>query len=300
MLARVRHLLELIRCSHTVFALPFALLSGLMAWTHRAGMADGSAPPRQWQWRELAGIVLCMVFARSVAMAFNRIADRRLDAANPRTRRRHLPAGILSLGSVVAFTIVCAAGFVTSTLLFLPENPWPLRLSVPVLVFLCGYSFAKRFTWLAHFWLGAALMLAPICTWIALVGFDSIAPAVLLGAAVLFWVAGFDIIYACQDAEVDCTQGLFSIPARFGVRGALRLAALCHLGTLLALFAIPSIFPPFGWLYYAGMIAVAALLAYEHSLVRSDDLTRINQAFFQVNAVISIGVLMLGALDLWL
>lgn len=300
MLARVRHLLELIRFSHTVFALPFALLSGLMAWTYRAGMADGSAPPRQWQWRELAGIVLCMVFARSVAMAFNRIADRRLDAANPRTRRRHLPAGILSLGSVVAFTIVCAAGFVASTLLFLPENPWPLRLSVPVLVFLCGYSFAKRFTWLAHFWLGAALMLAPICTWIALVGFDSIAPAVLLGAAVLFWVAGFDIIYACQDAEVDCTQGLFSIPARFGVRGALRLAALCHLGTLLALFAIPSIFPPFGWLYYAGMIAVAALLAYEHSLVRSDDLTRINQAFFQVNAVISIGVLMLGALDLWL
>jgi 4-hydroxybenzoate polyprenyltransferase len=296
----VRHLLELIRFSHTVFALPFALLSALMAWTYRAGLADGSVPPRPWQWRELAGIVLCMVFARSMAMAFNRIADRRLDAANPRTRGRHLPAGILGLGSVVAFTLICAAGFVASTLLFLPENPWPLRLSVPVLVFLCGYSFAKRFTWLAHFWLGAALMLAPICAWIALVGFDGIAPAVLLGAAVLLWVAGFDIIYACQDAEVDRAHGLFSIPARFGVRGALRLAAVSHLGAILALLALPLVFPPLGWIFYTGITVVAALLIYEHSLVRPDDLTRVNQAFFQVNAVISIGVLLLSALDLWL
>ncbi len=297
---RLRHLLELIRFSHTVFALPFALLAGLMAWKYRDGMADGSVPPRPWQWRELAGILLCMVFARSVAMAFNRIADRRLDAANPRTRGRHLPAGILSLGSVVAFTLVCAAGFVASTLLFLPENRWPLRLSVPVLLFLCGYSFAKRFTWLAHFWLGAALMLAPICAWIALVGFDGIWPAVLLGAAVLLWVAGFDIIYACQDAEVDCVQGLFSIPARFGVGGALRLAAATHLGAVIALSALPLVFPPLGWIYYAGIAAVAVLLVYEHWLVRADDLTRVNQAFFQVNAIISIGVLLLGAVDLWL
>src|SRR5437899_372699 len=125
---RLRHLLELIRFSHTVFALPFALLAGLMAWKYRAGMTNDDGRP--WQWRELAGILLCMVFARSVAMAFNRIADRRLDAANPRTRGRHLPAGILSLASVVVFTLFCAAGFVASTLLFLPENPWPLRLSM--------------------------------------------------------------------------------------------------------------------------------------------------------------------------
>jgi 4-hydroxybenzoate polyprenyltransferase len=298
--ARVRHLLELIRFSHTVFALPFALLAALMAWKYRAGLADDALPRRPWQWRELAGILLCMVLARSVAMAFNRIADRRLDAANPRTRGRHLPAGIVSLASVVTFTVLCAAGFVASTLLFLPENSWPLRLSAPVLLFLCGYSFAKRFTWLAHFWLGAALMLAPICAWIALVGFDGIAPAVLLGAAVLLWVAGFDIIYACQDTEVDRSQGLFSIPARFGVQGALRLAAACHLGTLIALFALPTLFPALGWIYYTGIAAVAALLIYEHSLVRPDDLRRVNQAFFQVNAVISIGLCALGAVDLWL
>jgi 4-hydroxybenzoate polyprenyltransferase len=309
MLARVRHLLELIRFSHTVFALPFALLAGLMAWKYRAGMVDDAIAndaiasnivPRPWQWRELAGILLCMVFARGVAMAFNRIADRRLDAANPRTRGRHLPAGILGLGSVALFTLLCAAGFVASTLCFWPENPWPLRLAGPVLLFLCGYSFAKRFTWLAHFWLGAALMLAPICAWIALVGFDGIWPAVLLGVAVLLWVSGFDMIYACQDAAVDRTQGLFSIPARFGVRGALRLAAASHLGAVLALLALPLVFPPLGWIYCCGILAVGALLIYEHSLVRPDDLTRVNQAFFQVNAVISIGVLLLGALDLWL
>jgi 4-hydroxybenzoate polyprenyltransferase len=297
---RLRHLLELIRFSHTVFALPFALLAALMAWADRAGMVDDAVTPRPWQWRELAGILLCMVFARSVAMAFNRIADRRLDAANPRTRGRHLPAGILSLSSVIAFTLLCAAGFVASTLLFLPENPWPLRLSAPVLVFLCGYSYAKRFTWLAHFWLGTALMLAPICAWIAIAGFEGIWPAVLLGVAVLLWVSGFDIIYACQDTEVDRKQGLFSVPARFGVAGALRLAALCHAAALVALFCLPLLFPPLGWIYYTGIAAVAALLIYEHSLVRPDDLTRVNQAFFHVNAVISIGLLLLGALDLWL
>lgn len=245
MLTRTRHFLELIRFSHTVFALPFALLAALMAWSYRAGLE----PPRPWQGRELAGIVLCMVFGRTVAMAFNRIADRRLDAANPRTAGRHLPSGTLSLASVTAFTAVCAAGFVASTLLFLPENPWPLRLSMPVLLFLCGYSFSKRFTWLAHFWLGAALMLAPICAWIALVGFEGIAPAILLGAAVLLWVAGFDIIYACQDAEVDRREKLHSVPARFGIRRALWLAAACHCGTMLALFFLPVLFPALGWLY---------------------------------------------------
>jgi 4-hydroxybenzoate polyprenyltransferase len=168
-----------------------------------------------------------------------------------------------------------------------------------VLLFVCGYSFAKRFTWLAHFWLGAALMLAPICAWIALAGFDGIWPAVLLGVAVLLWVAGFDMIYACQDTEVDRAQGLFSISARFGVRGALRLAAVCHLGAVLALLVLPLIFPALSWIYHSGILAVAALLTYEHSLVRPDDLTRVNQAFFQVNAVISIGVLVLGAVDLW-
>jgi 4-hydroxybenzoate polyprenyltransferase len=287
MFQSIRHLLEMIRFSHTVFALPFALLAAIMAWMVR------TAP---WQWRELAGIVLCMVFARSAAMAFNRLADRKLDALNPRTQGRHLPAGILSVAGVTAFAFVCAIGFVASTLLFLP-NRWPIYLSLPVLAFLLGYSLTKRFTALAHFWLGAALMLAPIAAWIAIRG-EIAWPPVLLGGAVLLWVAGFDIIYACQDAEVDRRERLHSVPARLGVKRALRLASLCHLGTVLLLFALPLTYPLLGSIFRVGIAAVAALLVYEHSLVRPDDLARVNRAFFHVNAVISIGLLAVGALDL--
>ena len=293
MLSRIKHLLELIRFSHTVFALPFALLAGVMAWA-APGMVHDAAP----KWRQLLGILLCMVFARSAAMAFNRYADRRLDALNPRTRNRHIPAGLLSAGSVAVFAAVCSAAFVAATLLFLP-NRWPLLLSVPVLLFLCGYSFTKRFTMLAHFWLGAALMLSPIAAWIALRG-ELDWPPVVLGAAVLFWVAGFDIIYACQDVETDVRQGLHSVPARLGVVNALRLAALCHAGTVGLLLALPLVYPQLGWIYLGGILGVAALLAYEHSLVRPDDLARINVAFFHVNAVISIGLFLLGTADLLL
>jgi 4-hydroxybenzoate polyprenyltransferase len=238
-----------------------------------------------------------MVTDRSAAMAFNRIADRKLDAGNPRTQGRHIPAGVLSVGSVALFTAICAAGFVASTLLFLP-NRLPLYLSAPVLAFLLGYSFAKRWTILAHFWLGAALMLAPVATWIALLG--GVAwPPVVLGGAVLLWVAGFDIIYACQDVEADRRQGLYSIPATVGVPWALRLAAVCHLGTIVLLAWLPVVYPLLGWIYGAGIAAVAVLLVYEHWLVRPDDLTRVNVAFFQVNAVISLGLLAVGAADLW-
>ena len=202
--AQVRRFLELIRFSHTIFALPFVLLSAVLAWR-----------TVEFRVRDLAGILLCMVFARSASMAFNRIADRRIDAENPRTAGRHLPAGLLSLRVVAIFTVVCAAGFVASTLLFLPTR-LPLVLSVPVLVFLCGYSFAKRFTVLSHYWLGAALMFSPIAAWIALAG-DVAWPPVLLGLAVFFWVGGFDILYACQDVDFDRSHRLSSVPARFGV-----------------------------------------------------------------------------------
>lgn|SRR5487761_193974 len=286
---RLPLMLEMVRFSHTVFALPFALLAAVMAW--RAGSVV-------WRWQDLAGVVLCMVFARSTAMAFNRLADRELDAANPRTKLRHLPAGLLSVASVTTFAVACAAAFVASTLLFLP-NRWPLYLSLPVLIFLCGYSFTKRFTSLAHFWLGAALGLAPIAAWIAVRG-DVAWPPVVLGAAVMFWVAGFDIIYACQDVDYDTQVGLRSVPARLGVARALRIAALCHLGTVLALFALPYVYPELGWIYTAGIIAVALLLAYEHRLVRPDDLTRVNVAFFHVNAVVSIGLFLVGTADLFL
>src|SRR3954454_9918054 len=188
---KLRDLLGLVRFSHTLFALPFALL----------GAALAARGPDGWhgRWRDWLGILLCMATARSAAMAFNRLVDRRIDALNPRTATRHIPSGQLSAASVLVFWAVCSAGFVASTLLFLP-NRWPLMLSVPVLAWLCGYSFAKRFTSLAHVWLGSALMLAPIAAWVALRG-DLRWPPVWLGLAVLFWVSGFDVIYACQDVE---------------------------------------------------------------------------------------------------
>lgn len=289
----VRQLLEMIRFSHTLFALPFALLSAVMAWA----MNRRDDPPIPFRWQELAGILACMVCARSAAMAFNRLADRRLDALNPRTRLRHLPSGAISVAGVAWFTAFAGAGFVASTLLFFPQNPLPLYCSVPVLIFLFAYSFAKRFTVLAHFWLGAALMLAPLAAWVAIRGELAWSP-VVLGGAVLLWVAGFDMIYACQDVAFDHQMRLRSVPARFGVAAALRLAALCHLGMLVLLFVLPLAYPYFGRVYYAGVIAIAVLLAYEHWIVRPDDLSRVNQAFFHVNAVVSIGLFLIGCVDL--
>ena len=301
MLRTIRHLLEMIRFSHTLFALPFALLAAVMAWT--TPTPAGSSPTFRWQ--HLLGILLCMVAARSAAMAFNRLADRRIDAQNPRTKSRHIPAGLLSVGSVVLFTLASSAVFIAGTLLFLP-NWLPLALAIPVLLFLLGYSYTKRFTALAHFWLGAALMLAPVCVWIALRGEIllkaplDILPALILGAAVLAWVSGFDIIYACQDADFDRQARLKSVPATLGVLGALRLAAACHLATLLLLAALPWVCPQvqLGWIYGLGVAAVSVLLTYEHALVRPDDLTRVNVAFFNVNAVISIGLFVVGTVDL--
>jgi 4-hydroxybenzoate polyprenyltransferase len=281
--AQVRRFLELIRFSHTIFALPFALFSAVLAWR-----------TVEFRWRDLAGILLCMVFARSASMAFNRIADRHIDAQNPRTSGRHLPAGLLSLRVVVLFTVICAAAFIASTLFFLP-NRLPLFLSVPVLAFLCGYSYAKRWTSLAHYWLGAALMLAPIAAWIAIAG--NIAwPPVLLGLAVFFWVGGFDIIYACQDVDFDRSHRLSSVPARFGVARALRIAAFSHLLTVACLLGLWWS-AQLGSLFLGSVISVGLLLAYEHWLVRPDDLTRVNVAFFNVNAVISLGLFLVGLVD---
>ena len=300
MLTKIRHILEMIRFSHTLFALPFALLSAVMAWT----LGARSEPPVAWRWQELLGIVMCMVAARSAAMAFNRVADWRIDAQNPRTSRRHIPAGAISVGSVAMFALASSAVFVAATLLFLP-NRLPVYLTLPVLAFLLGYSYTKRFTAAAHFWLGAALMLAPVSAWIALRGEQVMAnpadlsPAMVLGGAVLLWVAGFDIIYACQDVEFDRQAGLHSVPARLGVAGALRLAAACHLGMVLLLVALPFVYPLLGWIYGLGVAAVAGLLVYEHRLVRPDDLDRVNLAFFHVNAVVSIGLLVVTSLDLF-
>ena len=289
MLRRVRTLLEMIRFSHTLFALPFALLSAVLAWQQ-----PGTFHPLQ-----LAGILLCMVFARSAAMAFNRLVDRDLDAVNPRTVGRHLPTGALSVASVAAFAAVSAAAFVASTTLFLLwGNAWPLYLSVPVLLFLLGYSFSKRFTYLCHVWLGTSLLLAPLAAWIAIRGLEGLMTPLVLGLAVLFWVTGFDILYACQDVEFDRKSGLWSIPARFGVPASLRVALLCHAGMLIWLVVLYwAAQPHLGLIYLGGVAAAAVLLAYEHWLVRPDDLSRINQAFFQVNGVIGIGLLLVVLLQ---
>jgi 4-hydroxybenzoate polyprenyltransferase len=338
MFKTINHLLSLIRFSHTIFALPFAMLAAMMAWRLQGieGFSDYgivpidentfqmtydrkvivgpfilsldwlyAAPKFAIQWQEFVGILLCMVTARSAAMAFNRLVDRKIDAGNPRTAGRHLPAGILSVWQVTAFAVACGAAFIASTLLFLP-NRLPLYLSVPVLAFLCGYSFTKRFTSLAHFWLGAALAMSPVAAWIAIRGEAvlehpaDLLPALVLGGAVAAWVTGFDIIYACQDFEFDQATKLRSIPASLGIAGALRLAAVCHAVAVAMLAILPLVYPPFGLLYSLAVLAVAGLLIYEHALVRPDDLDRVNTAFFNVNAVISLGLFAVGTLDLWL
>lgn len=282
-----RDLLGLVRFSHTLFALPFALFGAALAAHHPDGWRGR---PRDW-----LGIVLCMAAVRTAAMAFNRLVDRRIDALNPRTATRHIPAGKLSVSAVAAFTAISSAAFVASTLLFLP-NAWPLRLAVPILLWLLGYSYAKRFTSLAHVWLGLALMLAPMSAWIALRG-NIEWPPVWLGLAVLGWVSGFDIIYACQDAAFDREVGLHSIPARLGVARALRLAAACHAAMVAALVGLGLAYP-LGPIYFGGVALAAALLVYEHAIVRPDDLSRVNVAFFQVNVAISLGLLAVGLVDL--
>jgi 4-hydroxybenzoate polyprenyltransferase len=303
-LDRIRVYLELIRFSHTIFALPFAALAAV--WTQTSGgqgQSELSTAGTPWRW---LGILLCMVFARSFAMAINRWADARLDAQNPRTANRHLPAGLVTTMEVMGLALVCGVGFVGSCMAFLP-NRLPLLLSIPTLLFLMGYSWAKRFTWAVHFWLGAALMLAPICTWIALRGEIvqqnpiDLLPALWLGTAVALWVAGFDIIYACQDASFDRQQGLHSLPARVGVRTALRLAALFHAVMVIVLLGTPWICPQLdlGLPWLATMVLIALLLVVEHALVSHRDLSRVNLAFFHVNAIVSVAICMVGILDSW-
>jgi 4-hydroxybenzoate polyprenyltransferase len=281
----VRAFLEMIRFSHTLFALPFALAGAVLAW--RA--ADKTSAFAIFM--DCLGIIPCMILARATAMAFNRLADRHLDAQNPRTKMRHLPAGKLSVRAVTVFAVVCSAGFILATLHFWVRNDnlWPFYLSVPVLLFIAGYSFTKRFTVLCHVWLGAALMLAPIAAWIAITGSIAWTP-VILGLAVLFWVTGFDILYATQDIEFDQQAKLHSIPAAFGVPNALRIAFLSHFIMLLCLLGLYFV-AHLGLVYLIGLILVALLIFYEHALVKPNDLSRVNLAFFYVNSIISIGLL---------
>lgn len=301
MLARTRDFLEMIRFSHTVFALPFAMLGAFLA--SLLPRSDGPLSTGAFAMRWFA-VVLCMVSARSAAMAFNRLVDASIDARNPRTAARHLPSGRLSSSSVWLFFGASAIAFLLSCVLFLP-NWLPLAGSIPILIWICGYSFAKRFTAAAHLWLGVALAAAPVCAWIAIRGESvlaqpsDLAPAITLAVAIALWVAGFDIIYACQDAEFDREQGLHSLPATLGIAGALRLAAAAHFMMLVVLASLPWLFPQLhlGIIYIFSLLIVSILVVIQHRLVRPDDLRRVNIAFFRVNAIISFGLSSATAVD---
>lgn len=263
---------RMIKFSHTIFAMPFALAAAVLA--SRASPADA----RHW-----AGIVGCMVLARSTAMGFNRIVDRHLDARNPRTAGRELPSGQMSLKAAVAITSAAAMGFVALSFWLSPLCGW---LSPVALGVVCGYSYAKRFTALVHLWLGGALGLAPVAAWIAITGAVA-APPLVLALAVATWVAGFDILYSLQDESFDRAEGLHSIPARLGPVGALWVSGALHVGTAALLAALPFLVP-LDWPYWVGWALIVAVLAYEHWLVRPGDLSRIDKAFFDLNGYVSL------------
>mgnify|MGYP003651631070 CR=1 FL=1 len=274
-MAKLNDWLGLIRFSHTIFALPFAILAAFLAWATPLPETSPVTYP-QIRVQDIVGILLCMVLARSAAMAFNRWVDRRIDAANPRTATRHIPAGKLSAPAVLAFTVLCGVGFIASTLLFLP-NRLPLFASVPVLLFLCGYSLAKRFTSSAHLWLGIALSLSPICVWAAIRG------EVVVQHPSDFWVPG----------------GLHSVPSRRGVSGALRVAAVSHVAMILALglLAWTGGSSGLGLVFLTAVMLTAALVIYQHRLVSPSDLSRVNQAFFHTNAIVSLILMTAGVID---
>ncbi len=284
---RLRLTLDMIKFEHSIFALPFALTGALLA------LRDAGFRIPDLGWRFL-WIIVAMVAARSAAMAFNRILDAEIDARNRRTANRHLPAGLLSRRFAWGFTAASSLVFVWAArqLGFLCFLLAPVALAI-----LFFYSFSKRFTLFSHLILGFCLGIAPSAAWIAMRG--SLDPRILwLTAAVMFWTAGFDVIYACQDFEFDCAEGLCSIPRRFGVRGALLIARLLHVAMIACLAALVASFH-LGSLSIAGVLAVVLLLVYEHGLVKPNDLSRVNAAFFTVNGYVSLLFFVFWAADIF-
>ncbi len=276
-------LLEMIKFSHTVFAFPFALMGVVLA-----SLASGTAPT----FGQVFWICLAMVGARTGAMGLNRIIDARIDAENPRTSGRHLPAGKVALTE--AWLLVMGA----FALLFLAAwmlNPLCLKLTPVAIFFLALYSYCKRFTAMAHIVLGICLAAAPVGAWIALRG-DIGWPVIVLGLAVLFWVSGFDIFYALQDYEFDRDNGLFSIPSRFGIERSFQITRLFHT-TMVLLLLILFFSEGLGFIYLLGVMVVAGLLLYEHLLVRPDDLSRLDAAFFNMNGYISVTIFLFTLAD---
>ncbi|QWR77409.1 UbiA family prenyltransferase [Candidatus Magnetomonas plexicatena] len=265
--------LSMIKFSHSVFALPFAFTSGVLA---SGGIPSG---------RQILWITVAMISARSAAMGLNRIADRKIDALNPRTKNREIPAGVVKLTEATVFTALFSALFVLSAYML---NPLCFKLSPLVLAVLFFYSYTKRFTWSSHLFLGIAISGAPLGAWIAIRGDVSISILPLV-FAVVFWLAGFDILYALQDVNFDKTHGLYSIPQRFGIKKAITLSRVFHLFTFI-LLALTGVFFNMGIFYFIGIAVVAVLLIYEHLLVKPDDLSKLDMAFFNINGYISVTV----------
>lgn len=279
----LRIVLDMIKFEHTLFALPFAFLGMILA-------AEG------WpSWPTVGWITAAMVGARSAAMGFNRLADRRLDAENPRTASRALPAGKVSPWAVGVFV---AASCLLLVVAAWRLNPLAFRLSPVALAVILLYSYTKRFTWAAHLVLGLALAGAPIGAWIAVAG--EVGPtALVLGGSVLLWVAGFDVLYALQDLDFDRSRGLYSIPARFGVSGALWTSALFHAVMLTLLATLPRLYPPgLGLPFWLGWGGCLVLVGYQHWVVRPQDLSRLGPAFFQANAALSVWLFAATAVDI--
>lgn len=285
--ARIASYASLIRFSHTVFALPFALAAVALAWPSHP------VTPRVFVW-----ILVAMVGARSAAMGFNRLADRRFDALNPRTQSWELPQGKVRVGEAVALTVGAALVFVYAAF----QLNWLCFVLSPVaLTIIFFYSLTKRFTWASHLFLGLSLSLAPIGAWLAVSGppnsLSELSTPFFLGLAVLFWLAGFDVIYSLQDYEFDGRHGLSSIPVRFGVRRSLQFSSLFHVLTVIFL-AMVGLSAGMAIIYWAGLAVVSTILLWEHRLVKPDDLSRINRAFFDFNAYVSVGYFAITVGDL--
>ena len=270
-----------IKIQHTVFALPFAVMS--------AFLAAGGMP----EIKKLLWIIVCMLGARSAAMAFNRIVDARFDKENPRTRDRALPSGKINVGNYAVFLVASSALFIFSAWML---NSLAFYLSPVALAIVFFYSLTKRFTAFSHFWLGLAISIAPVGAWVAIreeISFTSL----LLGAVVVLWLIGFDILYSCMDIEADRINRLHSIPERFGVETALKMALASHAVMVVFLLVLLEPTVLLGWVYLAGVVLVAGLLVYEHSLIKKDDLSKVNMAFFNVNGIISIGLMIFVIVD---
>ncbi len=270
-----------IKIQHTVFALPFAVMS--------AFLAAGGMPEIE----KLLWIIVCMLGARSAAMAFNRIVDARFDKENPRTQDRALPSGKINAGNYAVFLIASSALFVFAAWML---NSLAFYLSPVALAIVFFYSLTKRFTAFSHFWLGLAISIAPVGAWVAIreeISFTSL----LLGAAVICWLIGFDILYACLDIEADRANRLHSIPERFGIETALKMAFASHAVMVVFLLVLLEPTVLLGWVYLAGVVLVAGLLVYEHSLIKKDDLSKVNMAFFNVNGIISVGLMIFVIVD---